>query len=354
MSPRAYEWLIVSACLVAWLMTIAPAILFLLGNWTRRRESIFDLMKDETLELYYKRFHPGRKIEPQHRVTIFRQDFGTMYGRQRYVLPLLLLAFLAGWGLWGTAGTLEVWVGLSTSRAHYTIDDIALGAFLGALTWVISDNLGRFRTRDFTSHDVYNGVFRLLIAVPLGYSLGSFLDAKFKVTVAFLLGAFPTSTLFTIARRLGAKQLGSAADVIDGAGDSELEKLESVVRSTSERFHDEGIAGIAALAWTDPIDLTIRTNFEFDFVVDCISQALLWVYVQDDIHLLYVLSLRGAQEVSTFMDTYDSGDEGAKKTLAEVAARLKIGEAALLQTLGQVRDDPSTRFMAKIWEEQDL
>ena len=38
-------------------------------------------------------------------------------------------------------------------------------------------------------------------------------------------------------------------------------------------------------------------NRPFNYVVDCISQALLWIYFQDNVQKLYVLSLRGAQEV---------------------------------------------------------
>jgi hypothetical protein len=353
MSNLFYARLINAACIVAWLMVIAPALIFLHRAWIRRRDSLFELMTDGTLALYYNRFYPSRKIDPKDRVRIFRRDFGRAYGRRWYVFPLLMLAFLSGWGLWGAAGTIKVWVKVATPDGTYMIDDIALGALLGGLTWVISDSLGRVRTRDFTTHDVYNAVFRLLIAVPLGYSLGSFLDVKFKVAMAILLGVFPTSTLFTIARRLGSKQLGLASDAADEAGSSELEKLESVARATAERFRDEGVSSIVALAWTDPIDLTIRTNFEFSFVVDCISQALFWIYVRDDIQQLYVLSLRGAQEVSTFMDSIQSGDEGAKKTLGEAAARLKVSEEALVQTLTQVSDDPSTRFIVNIWADQN-
>ncbi|MDE3194869.1 MAG: hypothetical protein KGN84_00880 [Acidobacteriota bacterium] len=357
MSNDAYALLIDVACFAAWLMVIAPALIFLQTAWADRRNALFDIMTDATLALYYNRFSPSRKIDPALRVQTFRRDFGRAYGRRRYVIPLLIVAALAGWGLYGTAGTIKVWVHVAQPGEMYAIDEVALGALLGGLTWVISDNLARFRTRDFTSHDVYNGAFRLLVAVPLGYSLGSFLDVKFKVAMAFLLGVFPTSTIFTIARRLGSKQFGLGGDSPDGIGQSELEKLQSVSQGAAERFRDEGVSSIAGLAWTDPIDLTIRTNFDFTFVVDCISQALLWIYVRDDIQQLYVLSLRGAQEVAYFTENLKSPDPevkaGAGKTLEEAAARLKIGKEAFLQTLDQVVEDPSTKFLVGIWADQN-
>ena len=47
---------------------------------------------------------------------------------------------------------------------------------------------------------------------------------------------------------------------------------------SKERYKDEGITTICGLAYADPIDLTIRTNFDFNYVVDCVSQALMWIY----------------------------------------------------------------------------
>jgi hypothetical protein len=356
MSPAGYSVLINVACHIGWLMVMLPAVLFLCREWRARRDNLFNLMTDGVLELYYNRFFPSRKIDGNKREQVFRKDFGRRYGRRWYIPPLVLLGILSVWGLWGTAGTLKVWTGVAKPGDQFAIEDIALGAFLGGLTWVISDQMSRFRDRDFTSYDVYNAVFRLLIAIPLGYSLASFGDAKFKVTIAFILGAFPTSTLFTIARRLGSKQFGLADDAVDSSSESELEKLQSVARDTAERFRDEGVSSIVALAWTDPIDLTIRTNLDFSYVVDCISQALLWIYLGDDTKKLYVMSLRGAQEASALIDDAKSEDpalrDDAIKTLQAAADLLKIDRDVFHLTLRQVAEDPSTEFLMKIWEAQ--
>ena len=74
------------------------------------------------------------------------------------------------------------------------------------------------------------------------------------------------------------------------------------------------MSNIVALAWMDPIDLTIRTNFEFSFVVDCISQgAFLDLCSRRYSAGSTFLRCRGAQEVSTFMDSVKSGDEGCEE-----------------------------------------
>jgi hypothetical protein len=360
MSQQGYAILIDLTCAIGWLMVVLPALLYLRRSWNSRRDALFQVMTDGALEQYYRQFSPARNIPSGQRVSTFRRDFGRQYGRRWYVSPLLLLGVLFGFGAWGTAGTLKVWTGVASANDTFAVPSVALSAFLGGVAWVVNDQLDRLRTRDFTSHDVYNCVFRLLLAVPLGYGLGAFCAAPLQVPVAFLLGAFPTSTLFTIARRLGTQKLGLGdASEVRQLGDNdtvratELEKLQNIGKANAERFNDEGISTIAELAWADPIDLTIRTNRPFNYVVDCISQALLWIYVEDKATKLYVLSLRGAQEVNFLVRGLNSDKpierEEAFATLTTAAALLGVGEKELLFTLRQVVEDPYTKFLVEIW-----
>lgn len=53
------------------------------------------------------------------------------------------------------------------------------------------------------------------------------------------------------------------------------------------------------------------------------------------------------------MDSVKTGDEGAKKTLGEAAALLKVSEEALQQTFYQVCEDPSTRYIVNISVDQN-
>jgi hypothetical protein len=331
---------------MAWLMTMLPAILFMAREWVARRNDLFAIMTDGVLAAYYRRFYPSRNIPLADQQSTFQKDFGRAYGRRWYITPLTLLGVFSALGLWGTAGTLKVWVKAVDPARTFTIDAIALGAFLGGLTWVLSDHFERFRNRDFTSYDVYTAVLRLLISVPLGYSLATFGNEKLQIAIAFLLGAFPTSTIFTIARRLGSKQLGLADDALNPSKQSELEKLQSVGTSTAERFRDEGISSIVALAWANPIDLTIRTNLPFSYVMDCVSQALLWIYLQDDVQKLFVISIRGAKEVYWLMHANPAETQTA---LVEIAKRLGVEEATLYAMFREVYYDASTQFIVKAW-----
>jgi hypothetical protein len=99
--------------------------------------------------------------------------------------------------------------------------------------------------------------------------------------------------------------------------------------------------------------LTIRTNKPFDYVTDCISQALLWIYIREGLLKLQGLSLRGAQEANSLLANLEAEDPLEKstveKTLAAAAAKLGIGADELRNSLVEVTYDPYTEFLVKIW-----
>jgi hypothetical protein len=264
------------------------------------------------------------------------------------------LALVSAIGIFGMAETLKQWE--NVSAANFAMPAMVVGAFAGAYTWVTSDHLARLRRRDFSSGDVYNGVFRFLIAAPFAISLSAVANKDLGLAIAFLIGVFPTKTLFTIGRRVFTQKLGLGED--PAAGQSELEKLQNIGKTNAERFYDEGVTTIAELAWTDPVDLAVRTNFDFNYVVDCMGQALLAVYVGDDIKKISLFSLRAAQEAASMI--YDVGPDidsanptvneaYARQALARAAAVLQLDTKTLHYTLSSVAEDPYTQFLWEIW-----
>ena len=336
-------------------MVWLPCLLYLSVAWRRRTHGLFPVFGTEEIKKYYDLFRPTEvvsELSPDELKRRFETSFTRIYGRRRYALPLLLLAFIVAIGLWGTAKTLQSWQGVSSEPfSQFKLPSIAVSAFLGAWTWVVYDQFGRLRNRDLTFHDVYGCVFRFLIALPFGFALSMWATGEFGVPLAFLLGTFPTGTLFKIGRRLAVQQFKLGEDA--GGASNELEKLQSVSRSSAERFMDEGINTIAELAWSDPVDLTLRTNKEFDYVIDCASQALVWVYFEDKTRDLYKLSLRTAHEVTSLIYSLQSSNSDkqtqAMETLAEAAKALGMETNALLNTLRQIAEDPFVRFLVTIW-----
>ena len=343
-------------CVFTFLLVLYPIGRYLFKPWAFRRDRLFGLLEGTAIVFYYKQFRPGTKIgdlktgddslSTEAYMASFCSDFDHWYGRKYYIAPVCGLGALSLACAWWMILMMREWTGGSgnADSGH----GLVAAALAGAFVWIISDEIDRLRRRDFTSSDVYYYIFRILLAVPFGWALTRLqYTSQVGIPVAFFLGAFPTTTLFTAARRIGGQQLHLGDDP---SGALELEKLQSIGKDNAERFKDEGISTIAQLAYADPVDLTIRTNFDFNYVIDCVSQALMWIYIipTTDLNLL---SLRGAQEAAALVEWLKDSDHrtAAEATLTALAAKLNISEQALKTTLQQIASDPYTKFLVNAW-----
>jgi hypothetical protein len=300
--------------------------------------------------LYYQQFYPNAKVSLDNIETEFRRYFNRHYGRRHYLIPVTILSVLVVICIVAASRTLQVWQKITGQR--YALPYIAVSAIAGGFAWVIYDLIDRLRRRDFTVSDIYNASFRILVAIPFGWAVAQVAAKDAGVPLAFLLGAFPTSTLFTFARRLASTKLGISDD--PASGGLELEKLQGLTKTNAERFYDESISTIVQLAHADPIDLAIRTNFDLSYVIDCINQALLWIYFGDKVPTLSTYSLRGAQEASVlFSDLTNplivASQPQAVATLNSVASVLGIPAPSVQRVLETVARDPYSMFISSIW-----
>ena len=349
--------LVVVFCCFTVLLVLYPIGRYLVKPWAFRRDRLFGLLAGVAIVEYYKQFRPSSTIankkvgdpalSEEEYFSLFKTDFNVWYGRKYYIVPICGLAILSFVSAWWAVLTARQWVtGAQKVESTHGLVAAAIG---GAFVWIISDELDRLRRRDFTSSDVYYYIFRILLAVPFGWALTRSQDLTLRVGIplAFFLGAFPTTTLFTAARRIAGRWLKLGENP---SGCLELETLQSLGKDNAERFKDEGITTIVQLAYTDPVDLTIRTNFDFNYVVDCVSQALLWIYIKPNADL-NILSLRGAQEAAVLVEWLSDPayQTQAESTLTAAAAKLNISEQSLLTTLNQIALDPCTRFLLHVW-----
>ena len=129
--------------------------------------------------------------------------------------------------------------------------------------------------------------------------------------------------------------------------------------SLAERFEIEGIVSIEQLAYSDPIDITLRTGLTFMFVIDIISQALGWVYLEKDIIIARRYSLRGALEIQGLLEETDYIGKDATKlrdkdvawsTLNKLAEKLTYSSEVLERNMRSVVDDPRYKYLQKLWE----
>jgi hypothetical protein len=332
-------------------LLIMPVWRYLAIGWvTKRRNIVCGLTKD-AIDLYFHQFYPNEHVDKSRVREAFETNFDKRFGRHHFTFPALFLVAVAGLATFMLSASVAVWLGILPQEAG-TIPAVAAAALAGAYMWVLDDLITRNRRLDLAPANLSWGAFRFVTAVPFGYAFQYIFTQSLAVPVAFLIGSFPTRTLRRIAGRLAARQLNVGE--LGEQGVSELERLQGVNTSNAEAFADEGVTTILQLAYSDPIDLTIRTSLGFSYVVDCASQALAWIYFEDELKTLRKHSLRGAQEIASFISELDDPDDRkaqarAKAALEQIAHDLQKKPESLERTFREIAEDPYTQFLWNAW-----
>ena len=343
---------------LVWLLTVLltgllmlPILRFIIVGWSRKRADRNSGANIATIELYFSQFHPNLSIKQEQLTKEFTKHFDKRFGRHHYFFPLLFLFLIALLVIFLVSGSVVVWLKVLPQDTG-TLPNIAVAALSGAYMWVLSDAITRNRCLNLAPANLTWGAFRFVITIPFAYALAAILNETAAIPIAFLIGVFPTKTLSTIAKRLASRQLNVGE--LGEKGINELEQLQCVNSSNAEAYSNEGISTILQLAYSDPIELTIKTSFGSSYVIDTISQALAWLYFENDLVKLRKYSLRGAQEISTFIEEIDNGygvpaQKRAKATLKSAAKELGIDPDSLEHTLREIAGDPYTQFLCNIW-----
>ncbi|HEV8142159.1 MAG TPA: hypothetical protein VGQ77_04830 [Methylomirabilota bacterium] len=341
-------WLVLLVALL-----LIPPLRHLWTGWVIRRSEIVGALSENGVRLYFTQFYPMVQLPDANLTAFFEQHYDRRYGRRHYALPFIFLAITASLLLYLAIRAVLPWI--RDGALLETLSAVGVAAVAGAYAWVVIDVIGRCRSRELAPADLYLATVRLVISAPLAFALTRLLKDDAAVALAFLLGSFPTRMLFKLGRRVASRRLG-----LSEAGDegrSDLEKLQGITPGLAERFQDEGASTILQLAYADPIDLTIRANLSFNFVIDCVSQALAWLYFEDKLAVARRYSLRGAHEIHTLVRDLD-GEDGDEKRAAQrivdrLAAALELDATVLAEVLRQIAYDPYTEFNYDIWSNDD-
>ncbi len=329
------------------LFLVAPILVFLVSGWLARKREIVNSISKTGAKIYLDQFF-GNDSGEERDLPAFEKCYTRRFGRRMYIVPLVLLTLSASLLL--ILAVSEVLRLLdATSDSILRLPVVSIAALAGGYMWAVNDVIGRARRFDLAPVHINWMTFRLIISIPMGTAVAEVFSDEMGAPLAFFLGAFPTSTLFTIIRRLFKQQ--SKIDV-SASRKGDLEMLQGIDSQVSERFVDEGISSVVQLAYCDPIDLTMRSNYSFSFVADCVSQALAWLYFEESLPKMRVYSIRGAQEVWNFVNGIDGeqAPSGASETLTLLARSLEIEENALLLTLREISEDPYTNFLVEVWQ----
>ena len=157
--------------------------------------------------------------------------------------------------------------------------------------------------------------------------------------------------LTSIFRRLAGKPLGEAA--IPEAFSDIITRLSGVDPIVSQRLASIGVSTISQLAYSDPIQLTMRTNLNFVFLLDLVSQALAFVYLDDKLNTLRPMGLRGAYELSVLTRESRTADdahhENAVATVEQAATAIGLSTELFKNTLHEITDDPYVDFLCSAY-----
>jgi hypothetical protein len=265
--------------------------------------------------------------------TEFTQMFSDDFGGWTFVVPAITFIAAGGTLLFlGFSGGLGYAVALGPPPTTYPVqpfgikfDLVTIAAIFGAYTWVASDAI--VRAHQWTLHpaDLAWYALRMIIAAPLGQALAAAVStsttpasASVGAFAAFVGSMFSldgiTKTLTTAATRLNLPNSSSPEE-----RDDLIVKLAGVDEDKAAALKIEGISTIGQLVTVDPVRVSIRTGLPFEYILNLVDAALLWVFVGNALKPLAPLGIRGASDVLA-LDTAWGPAEPASAPLEAAAA----------------------------------
>lgn len=318
---------------------LVPPMRYVLVGWAAKRKDIMDGLGLKSRIAYFQMFSKSSEYakEVEGPVDIFNEFealYEKWYGRRLFFTPVAVVALTTAIAVTAVVFTvLHRWAYLPCNPL-FDVPRTAMAAFAGAYMWVVNDFIWRARRLDFSPADVHWGTLRLAISVPMGYAFaGVVKDSHLIEFVAFALGAFPLEGLLAIMRRLLMKTFVLKPTRDESRDD--IVKLQGVNRDVVERLAKEDITTVAQIAYCDPVRVIMRSNLTFNFVMDIMNQALLWMYVQEWLEQIRPLGMRGAVEVEHIINDVD---RKAGTSAAEKAAKAKLEAAQKAEADAQAED----------------
>jgi hypothetical protein len=336
---------------------MAPFLRYVSVGWRAKRNDIMDGLDADARLAYFEMFcRSGVALSAPAASAEFEVLYSRWYGRRFFVVPGLCLCLVSLLSITSVVFSAMHMLGYARNLL-FDVPTIAIAAVAGAYMWVVNDFISRARRLDFAPSDVQWGVLRLIISVPMGYSCAAVAAPAVGPFIAFAVGAFPLSTLTSMLQKLANKSLGLEPTAEEASDD--IIRLQGINKTIVERLSNEDITTVTQIAYCNPVRLVMRSNLNFNFVTDCMNQALAWMYLQDGLVKIRSLGLRGAIEIKNLIDGYDGAIKNEAKRAEEraraVAAFPKIAAAlnqepeTLQIVFRQIAKDPYTIFLYSIW-----
>lgn len=335
-------------------LIMLPVVRFLRIGWHAKRRDIVDGLNEDTCNAYFKMFRRNDNLPDKGKACDdFFKLYDRWYGRMNFLAPTLLLFVSTLVLVLPVVFTILDSLGY-VQNPFFKVPIPAIAAIGGAYMWVVDDLISRCRRLDMAPSDIQWCVLRLIVAVPMGYAITSFVLKEVAPFFTFALGAFPLNSLIGILRRKASKLLDIEPTADEVADD--IVKLQGTDRAIVERLSNEDIRTVPQIAYCDPVHITMRSSLSFNFVTDLMGQALARIYLKDGLDKITPMGMRGAVEIKHFVenlnDEKDCGEKAkkiAEATLIKLADALGQTEDTVRCVFGQIAEDPYTDFLYRIW-----
>jgi hypothetical protein len=356
----------VAAILATLIMTYLachPILAFIRRGWVIKRQDILSSMNTDAKRLYLKTF---LRLESKTPDDDFDAMYTYRYGRYRLIAPVILLVCVLLPALFLVSETAIPQIALAIcgkspcpfKGVFLVISPQAVAAIIGAYTWVAFGLVSNAARYNLPPPFVLVATLRMVVAVPLGYAVGALAAPGLGIFLAFAVGVFPLETVQTILQRIASKNLKlDIGPDPTGKTDDQVTKLDGIDPPTADRLQDADITTVPQLAYCDPVQLSMRTNFRFDAVVDMVDQALAWIYLGDKLAKVRPFGLRGAMEIHELRRALFGAEiaprDAAQRTLDASAAEMGLNVEGLKNAFEQIAGDPYTLFLIHVWPETD-
>jgi hypothetical protein len=314
------------------------------------------------LAVYGRRQFPSKKDETQEITReetiqrIVNRVFGLQYSAEEY-WPAILFCFvvitlltaisliLAGFELGLTGGIQEA------IRSSPFGREVVAGGF-GSLTWAIYELAEQYRSGGLAPDNLFSLATRIIIGATVGAMIGTFAKPDLAWPLAFAAGALPIRTIrsFLTDRALAGLKLSAAPET---SAHPSLELIQGWTPDVASRLARAGVTSAEQLACTDPFQTFLRSNLPWRVILDLSDQALLLMYVGENIKKLRPLGIRSAVELA-FLGWrtdepkyhYEMSHTDAFKCVA-TATETSVENTKLL--IRSLADDLTVEFLASLW-----
>jgi hypothetical protein len=228
-------------------------------------------------------------------------------------------------------------------------------ASYGAYVFVLRAMIGRLNALALSGRFLVRVSLQSAGTIVLGFVIGyvgavSVAATTYQSTfVYFLIGMFPGWAAQLIAEK--AREIFAAREA--GCERLPLCMIDGIEDEIADRLAEVNIWDIQHLATADPIDLTLRTQYPLDRILDWIDQSILITYARTSIPLLRNLGIRGAIDLAVLADGNIEADLAAREAMTPEQIR-EAGLSPQTIAAATMRREASTELFTALRDQTPL